>query len=311
MGLDERDYYRDDGRGGFRLAIPRTVVMNLIVVNVAVFLVCWFTGPNSQALGSEISKLLELTPAHPWQVWRFLTYGFAHKDIWHVLFNMYGLFLFGRDVEGRYGKWEFLRVYLAMIVFGGLVWLGGSYAVSTVSERSFEMFPAVVGASGAVVGVTILFCMNFPRRELLVMGVLPVQAWVLGLVYVGFDLVSAFSAAFGRRGDIAFQVHLAGAAFAAAYFLLGWNFGALGPSRGTNPRRWFQRKPRLRVHSAADEARPAPRRAPPPADDANEDLDRRADEVLRKLHESGEESLSAKERRVLEEYSRRMRKKHR
>jgi hypothetical protein len=117
--------------------------------------------------------------------------------------------------------------------------------------------------------------------------------------------------AFGARGNVAFQVHLAGAAFAAAYYLLGWNFGGLLPGGGANFRRWFQRKPRLRVHSGAEDAGPFTSGRAAGADDAYDDLDRRADDVLRKLHETGEESLTAKERRLLEEYSRRMRQKHR
>jgi hypothetical protein len=86
---------------------------------------------------------------------------------------------------------------------------------------------------------------------------------------------------------VAHTVHLAGAAFAAAYFYLGWNLGTILPSH------LLKRltAPKLRVHK--------------PAEDDPRDLNVRVDEILAKIHRSGEASLTNEERRTLEEASKR------
>lgn len=313
MGFQDREYFREDHGRGFRLALPQSVVTNLIIVNAVLFAVSWFTASGRFGEDSAVANWLQLELSlidRPWQFWRLLTYGFMHGGVWHLFWNMYGLFLFGRDVEERYGRWEFLRLYLVLVVCCGLVWLGGNYLVASAMDISRAQMAPVVGASGAVVGVTILFCLNFPRRELLLLAVLPVQAWVLGLLYVLVDLAGALSNIMGGGGRVAHDVHLAGALFAAVYFWFGWRLGSLWPFQGGGIRRWLARKPRLKVLREADDTDySAP--AGGAKDSPRTDLDRRADEILQKLHDQGEASLTTKERRILEDYSRRMRQKHR
>jgi len=100
------------------------------------------------------------------------------------------------------------------------------------------------------------------------------------------------------RESVAYDVHLAGAAFAILYFRFGWNLGNFFPAL---PRMlsWWKRsraQSRLRIHE-------------PDQDDS--DVDEEGDRLLIKVHREGEASLTAKERRILEAYSRRMRQKHR
>ena len=106
-----------------------------------------------------------------------------------------------------------------------------------------------------------------------------------------FVAIDLFGAAGAGSTKVAYVAHLAGAGFASAYFLLGWNFSRLGSLPGKN---LLQRKPRLKVHR------------PDAADKAEEE----ADKILAKIREHGEESLSKKERRIMEDYRRRMREKH-
>jgi hypothetical protein len=94
--------------------------------------------------------------------------------------------------------------------------------------------------------------------------------------------------------QVAYDVHLAGAAFAAAYFYGKLNFGALG-SLGEAVTRLFKRQPKLRIHQPEEQAVP-------------EKLQAEADRILEKIHREGQDSLTAKERKVLEEYSRAVRK---
>tara|TARA_B100000686_G_C16471446_1_gene802328 strand:- start:113 stop:877 length:765 start_codon:yes stop_codon:yes gene_type:complete len=222
-----------------------------------------------------------------WQAWQLLSYGFVHETLqarngfFHILFNMFGLFVFGRDVELRYGRQEMLRFYLLAIIVSGVAWL--------LVQILMQQPGMLVGASGGVAAVVILYCFNFPQRRLLLMGIWPMPAYALGVLFVAIDL---FGAAGAGSTKVAYVAHLAGAGFASAYFLLGWNFSRLGSLPGKN---LLQRKPRLKVHR------------PDAADKAEEE----ADKILAKIREHGEESLSKKERRIMEDYSRRMREKHR
>src|SRR5690606_31136436 len=101
MGLYDREYYRDEPSRGFQLGLSHSVVINLIIINVAVYLVDLFMQvPLSDALALR-ADLIE----RPWNFWQLITSGFAHSttDVWHLIWNMITLFLFGRDVEGTYG----------------------------------------------------------------------------------------------------------------------------------------------------------------------------------------------------------------
>ena len=122
------------------------------------------------------------------------------------------------------------------------------------------------------------------------MFVLPVPAWVLGVFII---LGNVFG--LGSPTNVAYDVHLVGAAFAGAYFYFKWNLGRLVTWPKFSPSKW-KPKPRLKLHE------PENRYA---------DLDRRADRILEKVHREGADTITAEERRILDDYSRRMRQKHR
>ena len=286
MGIYDRQYYHDDeptrrsGPSG-----PKMMTTQLIIITVIIYFVneFFFQSQATQylGLGSDLFR-------GNWQAWQLLSYGFMHETLqarngfFHILFNMFGLYVFGRDVELRYGRQEMLRFYLLAIIVSGLAWL----LVQILMQQSLGL---LVGASGGVAAVVILYCFNFPQRRLLLMGIWPMPAWALGVLFVAVDL---FGAAGAGSAKIAYVAHLAGAGFASAYFLLGWNFNRLGSLPG---KKLLQRKPRLKVH------RP----------DTADKTEQEADKILEKIREHGEESLSKKERRIMEDYSRRMREKHR
>ena len=105
------------------------------------------------------------------------------------------------------------------------------------------------GASGAIAGVVVLYALNFPRRTLLLFFVIPIPAWLFGVLMVGLDMLGAT----GRAGtsNVAYSMHLAGAAFAFVYYQRGWNLTRLTAGRLSWPT--FRRKPRLRVHKPEEE----------------------------------------------------------
>jgi len=290
MGIQDRRYYRDDspytGFGTSFGQVGRSAVAILIIANVAIYVVDMFTtrtvttdvGTITESTGWLMSwlQLRGDTLLKPWQWWQLFTYGFAHSPlnshagIWHLAFNMLGLFIFGRPVEQHYGKAEFLRFYLSSVVFCGLVWAVWAAVAGHPNH-------AVLGASGAVMAVTMLFILNFPRQEILLMGIIPMQAWVLGVIFIGVELVRSAN----PSSPVAWQVHLAGIGFAFLYFRLGWNFQFFNR---------LKRRPRVRIHRTPEDK-----------------LKVEADRLLAKIHQEGESSLTRRERKTLERYSRMMR----
>ena len=292
MGLHDRHYYRNDERlrydwGGS----TRSAVATLIIINVAIFVIDAFTTGGGGWLMDKLTLYPDLFQ-RPWNFWQLLTHGFGHaplkpppplpggpeqsSGIWHLFFNMFGLFIFGVPVEQKYGKAEFIRFYLFAIIFSGFIWV-------VVQSMSGAMHP-VIGASGAVTAVVVLMALNFPYREMLLLGVVPIQMWILATMYVVYDFISSFSS----DSRVAYVAHLGGAAFAALYFFLNWNF-----SRLEQLKKWFPfGRPQLRVHK--------------PKEDRLQD---EADRVLEKIHRNGESSLTRGERKTLERYSKQMRER--
>ena len=280
MGIYDRDYYQEEERrsfGGARFGGGRSVVINLILANVVIYVA-------DLLFEQRISHLLALQSdlfRQPWMCWQLVTYGFVHSpdNIMHILFNMYFLWLFGTDVEPIYGKTEFLRVYLMATVLAGLAWV----AFSTTSDRPATL----IGASGAIMCVMILFVMHFPRRIFYLFLLIPVPAWALGVIYVLADVFGIEGGGTGNE-SVAHVAHLAGAAFGFIYYRAGLNLGRWVPS--SLSLRSFRLKPRLRIHKPKDD---------------HAELNKQVDSILEKISREGESSLTKSERRTLEEASRR------
>ena len=307
MGLHERDYGREYGeetpwdrhqREQFRK--PKSITIILIAVTCAIWLLDIsfartekIDGPNGVTANLKFSYFADWfgitndTLLKPWLWFRLLTYGFIHAigDIRHVAFNMIGLFFFGRTIEQKLGFKEFLRFYLVGIIAGGIVG----------AVHSFYAGPGIIGASGAVMATVILFACNYPKAKILLFFVIPIEAWIVAIGFVALNIFGALGASPGS--NTAYTVHLAGAAFGAAYFYQKWNFGWLDFGYITNFRQTMSersRRMKLKIHDPDKKIR----------DDAEE-----ADRILAKIHQSGEESLTSKERKTLERYSRRQREK--
>lgn len=292
MGIYDREYYRTERQGASSYA-PRSIVGWLILVNVAAWLIDFLTPETSLGGSHWLSDHMAVhvgTLTRPWLWWQFLTAGFAHSptNFQHILFNMFGLFIFGRDVEETYGSKEFLRLYLVMVVFASIVWT----VVNSVAGT--PAFAAAYGASGAIAGVVILYALTFPQRTILLFFVIPMPAWLFGLMFVGLDMFGAFG---GGDRSIAYSMHLAGAAFAFVYHQRGWNLTRLTAGRFALPT--FRSKPRLRVHTPEPDSEPEPQ----------SDLTAEVDRILEKIYRDGEASLTAKERKTLETASREYQRK--
>ncbi len=289
MGIHDRQYYRDDevARGGFD-AGNTTMITKIIVVTVAVYFLDTFIAGRDHWLMSGMASSAE-DLLRPWYWWRFLTSGFAHApDIKHILYNMLGLFFLGRSVEAVYGQREILRFYLIAIVLGSV-----GQAVREYAGNPAGPWNGCYGASGAVTAVIVLFICNFPKQMLLLFFVIPVPAWVVGVLIIVLNVAGA-----NGVGDshVAYDVHLIGAAFGFAYFKFKWNFARFVPRNLADVAKSLQPKPQFRVHHP---------------DEHDSASDEEGDALLEKVNQHGIESLTSRERKILEDYSRRMRQKHR
>lgn len=280
MGIYDRPYIRDEERtspwGG------RSLVVNLIIANAVIWLASEIFA--KQDLTDWLSLKSDLI-YRPWMCWQLVTYGFAHSGLFHLLFNMLFLWFFGRELEDIYGRAEFLRIYLAAIAFSGLVWV----VVTAASGQQ----SSVVGASGGVMAVMMLYVLHFPRRTLLIWGIVPMPAWMLGVVFVLMDVLGVAHSAGANANETGPQVaniaHLGGALFAFLYFRAKLNLGRFVPRRLSDLLDPLLR-PKLRIHDPDKDAR---------------DLSRQVDAILEKISREGEASLTKQERKTLEEASRR------
>jgi membrane associated rhomboid family serine protease len=288
MGFYDRDYQRggsyDERQPGFHLGGPTTLTTKLVIGIFGVYLIQLFTqpsepiSPNDHGWFTNTFRLYADWWQRPWTLYQLLTYGFLHDptDLKHVVFNMLGFWIFGREVEARYGAREFLIFFLAALVIAGLAW--------TLAEIPSGQSGVVLGASGGVAAVVILFALNFPYRTVMLMLLFPMPMWVAAVIFVIIDLIGAI----GRFGNTAFTAHLGGAAFGYLYYRNRWRLERFVPRQISLPR--FRRKPKLRVlrPDAHDE---------PSTDDV-------VDQILKKIQDQGKDSLTRHERRILEEASR-------
>ncbi|NIL96038.1 MAG: rhomboid family intramembrane serine protease [Planctomycetales bacterium] len=281
MGIYDRDYYQDTAPG-MRIGGNLSMVTKLVILNAAIYLL------DVLFLNEQLTHALALHSdliRQPWRCWELVTYGFVHSpdSVIHILGNMFCLWFFGRDVEPIYGKVRFLWFYLTAIVLAGLV---GGVGEGLLSGHLVKL----IGASGGVSAIVILYVCHFPRRTLLIWGILPMPAWMLGVFFLLVDFLGTF------RGDsnVAHTAHLAGAAYGYLFYRYQWDFSRLVP--GSGGWRRLRRRPQVRIHQG----------------DQDEDaLSSEVDRILEKIGRQGESNLTASERKTLQQASRRYQQKHR
>ena len=143
--------------------------------------------------------LFGLVPKLVWSelmIWQPFTYMFFHGGIWHVLINMFVLWMFGNELERLWGKKFFLNYYFTTGVGAGLV---------TMIFGLNSMTP-IVGASGAVYGVLLAYGVIYPNRQVYLYGLIPIKS-IWFVIGVG---VIAFLSSFNEMSQISHLTHLSG-----------------------------------------------------------------------------------------------------
>lgn len=221
------------------------------------------------------------------QVWRVITTAFCHdrNGLMHILFNMLFLVWFGRRMEERYGTKEFAMFYFGAALLASLLYIGLDLILGA-------RIPAI-GASGAVMGVMVLFAFHFPREKILLFFILPVEIRWLVAFYLILDIHPIFLQLAGDpvASGVAHASHVGGALFGWLYFRNNWR---LSNKFGGGVSLPSLKKPRSKRGTKASSG---------PKVVEMDGMEKRLDELLDKIKKSGKESLSTTELEFLERAS--------
>jgi membrane associated rhomboid family serine protease len=201
--------------------IPKAT-KNLIIINVIVFVA---TLINQEFM---VSKFALFYPASPFfRPWQIITHMFMHGGIWHIVFNMYALFMFGSVIERTIGEKKFLILYFVCGLGAVALHLGVQYiqaqtfmngiadgsATAAANYASLKMTPTL-GASGAIYGLLITYAMLFPDARLSIIFLpftsMSSKTWII--IFAVIELVTGIT---GTIDGIAHFAHLGG-------MLFGW-----------------------------------------------------------------------------------------
>lgn len=322
MGIYDRDYIAQDRSGGWsgggRSGLPGrrspwSVNTWLIVSNIAIHVLA-MTVLAARTPGGRLWSVLHeyghfstakgffeivQTPTGNQlmlnlQVWRLITFQFLHSPeaIWHILFNMFGLFFFGPMVEQKLGGRKYLAFYLVCGIMGGVLYvmlnLLGMAGLNIPGVLSGDPRTPLIGASAGVFGVLMACAYIAPNAVVqLIFPPIPLKMKWMAYGYVALSLFNLLTSGRNAGGDAA---HIGGAI--AGYFFIRNShhlmdfFDILGNSKKPKP----------------DRGRPGGgggRRADPKAPSESE-----VDRILDKVSREGIQSLTEKEKKILERASR-------
>lgn len=283
----------------------------LIVLNAIVYFV-QFTSPVGTG---DIAQWLGLSPSEfPAQWWTVGTYMFVHAGLAHLAVNMIMLWMFGPRVERAFGSRNFTYFYLWCGLGGGVFYL------------LFVQHGSVVGASGAVVGVILAYALKWPDDEVYLLSLIPMRAMWLAVGMIAWNVGMALADMTGlSSGTTAWMAHVGGLAFAWLYLYapnasrlerIRQHVSIVPDESGASPIPRAQPPKRQESPPGADEAvassnsivkrrpvPPTPLLTSPKPKARTEDVNA----VLDKISRQGMQSLTADERTLLEDISRRLR----
>jgi membrane associated rhomboid family serine protease len=278
MGLYDRDYTQQqkDAESRYtpqmRLGLPSITpaVKWLLIVNVVVYLVDFLTSGITSTGPTFLERFFALNPASPQltlQLWRLITYQFLHAGFGHIFFNMLGLFFLGPSLEQRWGSRKFLVFYLSCGVTGGVFYI-------LLVTMGVLPAGALIGASGAVLGVLTACAILFPHFVVFYLF-FPMPIRVFAILLICIASVRVLSKGVNAGGE---ACHLAGIAAGAFYVLSdSWRTALKLRFKAKRWDRYVESERRLRIE---------------------------VDRILKKVHDSGLHSLTSAEKHILKKATR-------
>jgi membrane associated rhomboid family serine protease len=290
--MREPEWRPEASRSGISLCLT------LILINVACYIL------QHTVRGFEETLALFPQRLQNGNVWELLSYQFLHGGLFHLLINCAMIWFAGRQIEEALGKAKFLALYLVAGVFGGLL-------QCALSWSGFLPPAGVVGASAGIFGLIAAFAMVYWERELtfLIMFVIPVRMkakyLLIALAVIGvLGIIS-------KEGGIAHGAHLGGMIWGVLFILLFIQGGTYSDAEPwwDQLRNRFSSGDRRKVVTINGGAR-AYSRDQDKAEEAD-DIDfveSEVDPILDKISEKGIQSLTERERKILEQARKKMRR---
>jgi membrane associated rhomboid family serine protease len=180
---------------------PVTPVVKLLIwTNVVMFVLSW--------LVPDIIRYLGLQPAAVFSrlfIWQPVTYMFLHAGVFHLLFNMLALWMFGVELERLWGRDFFLRYYLITGIGAGATTLALALAPGEVGAAMRDA--VTVGASGAIYGLLLAYALYFPDKPIYMWALFPIPAKYFVMIMGAIAFMSSVG---GDQGGVANSAHLGG-----------------------------------------------------------------------------------------------------
>ena len=296
--LDDRSYMREPD---WRPEVARrgvSLCLKLIIINVVCFILQHSIRGFDESLALFPSRLAQ------GRVWELLSYQFLHGGLFHLLINCAMIWFVGRQMEESLGKTKFLTLYLIAGVFGGLL-------QCLLTWTHYLPEAGVVGASAGIFGLIAAFAMVFWDREItfLIMFIIPVRMrakyLLIALAVIGvLGIIS-------KEGGIAHGAHLGGMIWGVLFVLLfiqGGTWNGAEPWWGRLKDRFTVRRERnvvttdggARAYSHGDRSGETAKEV--------DYVETEIDPILDKISREGIHSLSDRERAILEQARKKMRR---
>ena len=203
----------------------------IILANIAMFL--------AQGVYEPIYKILGLRPEfvveRGW-IWQLATYMFLHGGVFHILFNMLGIWMFGTELERLWGTKFFVRFFAITGIGAGLTVV--AVCLLPFDAAAIEYGKWTIGASGALYGILMAFALHFPERPILMFLLFPVPAKYFVIIIGAIAFLS------GPGGQVSNTAHLGGLLF--GYFYLRGGRGGLMPEVKYRYLKWKMNRLRRR-----------------------------------------------------------------
>ncbi len=191
----------------FRIGGPLTdAVKAIMIINAGVFVLqkisnLFFPGVIESIFGlSYIGFIYEL------KLWQLFTYMFLHGSFIHIFFNLFALWMFGGELEQRWGRKIFIQYYLFSGIGAGIFIMLMNFYIFNHYGSSYP----TIGASGAIYGILLAYGMTWPNREVLLYFIIPIKMKYLVIAFGIIEFISTISSAMGAGGAISHIGHVGG-----------------------------------------------------------------------------------------------------
>lgn len=257
-------FQANPGQLSYKPQLFTDAIKLLVSVNFTIFFLQTISGKEHL-----LFDLFGLVPQAIWSdfmIWQPFTYLFFHGNIWHILINMFVLWMFGSELEKSWGRKNFIKYYFITGIGAGMV---------TCLFNLQSNIP-VVGASGAVYGILLAYGLSFPNRTVYLYGLIPIKS-IWFVIAIG---ILAFLSSFQQMTQISHLTHISGMAIGYVFLKRRWRLNDI----------WFKiRKKTLEYRIQIEDVKQSKKKV----------LEKDIDHILDKIQKVGFKGLSDQEQNKL------------